>query len=89
MFEASFTEGLAQDGEGMYEMTMALWDWGFQPEDIAQPVDLFYGDADDILDPKMPLHLAGRLPTARRTSGRAPVTTGSSTAIAGSTSSPR
>ena len=62
MFEASFTAGMQQGGEGMYEMIMALWDWGFRPEDISQHVELFYGDADDILDPKMPLHLAERLP---------------------------
>jgi pimeloyl-ACP methyl ester carboxylesterase len=62
MFEASFTAGLQQGGEGMFEMTMALWDWGFRPEDVTQHVELFYGDADDILDPKMPLHLADRLP---------------------------
>jgi pimeloyl-ACP methyl ester carboxylesterase len=62
MFEASFTAGMQQGGEGMYEMIMALWDWGFRPEDISHHVELFYGDADDILDPKMPLHLAGRLP---------------------------
>ncbi len=62
MFEASFTAGMQQGGEGMYEMTMALWDWGFEPEDITQPVVLFYGDADDILDPRMPQHLAQRLP---------------------------
>ena len=62
MFEASFTAGMIQGGEGIYEMTMALWDWGFRPEDIGHHVELFYGDADDILDPKMPLHLAERLP---------------------------
>lgn len=62
MFEASFAEGMAQGGEGMYEMTMALWDWGFDPADIDQPVTMYYGDADDILDPKMPLHLADLLP---------------------------
>ena len=62
MFEASFTAGMQQGGEGIYEMTMALWDWGFEPEDITQPVVLFYGDADDIIDPRMPLHLAERLP---------------------------
>jgi pimeloyl-ACP methyl ester carboxylesterase len=62
MFEASFTAGMIQGGEGMYEMTMALWDWGFRPEDVTHHVELFYGDADDILDPKMPLHLADRLP---------------------------
>ena len=62
MFEASFTAGLEQGGEGMYEMTMALWDWGFRPEDVPQHVELFYGDADQMLDIKMPLHLAERLP---------------------------
>lgn len=62
MFEASFTAGMQQGGEGMYEMIMALWDWGFRPEDIPHHVELFYGDADDILDPRMPLHLAERLP---------------------------
>ena len=46
----------------MYEMTLALWDWGFEPEDVTQHVELFYGDADQLLDPKMPLHLAERLP---------------------------
>jgi pimeloyl-ACP methyl ester carboxylesterase len=61
MFEASFTAGMAQGGEGMYEMIMALWDWGFEPEDIHQHVEMFYGDADDILDIEMPLHLAKRL----------------------------
>jgi pimeloyl-ACP methyl ester carboxylesterase len=62
MFEASFTAGMEQGGEGMYEMTLALWDWGFEPEDVTQHVELFYGDADQLLDPKMPLHLAERLP---------------------------
>jgi len=62
MFEASFTAGMVLGGEGMYEMIMACWDWGFEPEDVKQHVDLFYGDADDLLDIKMPLHLADRLP---------------------------
>jgi pimeloyl-ACP methyl ester carboxylesterase len=62
MFEASFTAGMAQGDEGICEMAMALWDWGFKPEDIDHHVELFYGDADDILDPKMPQHLGARLP---------------------------
>ncbi|MCB0918582.1 MAG: alpha/beta hydrolase [Actinobacteria bacterium] len=61
MFEASFTAGMEQGGEGMYEMTMALWDWGFSPSDISTPTDLFYGDADDILSPRMPLAVAEQL----------------------------
>lgn len=64
MFEASFREGMAQGGVGMYEMTMALWEWGFEPEDITRPVKVFYGDADDLIDPQMPQHLASRLPNS-------------------------
>ena len=62
MFEANFTEGMVQDEEGLYEMTMALWNWGFELEDVYQPFDVFYGDADDIISPEMPIHLAHRLP---------------------------
>jgi pimeloyl-ACP methyl ester carboxylesterase len=62
MFEASFTAGLMQDEEGLYEMTMALWNWGFELEEISQPFDVFYGDADDIISPEMPAHVAQRLP---------------------------
>jgi pimeloyl-ACP methyl ester carboxylesterase len=62
MFEANFTEGMKQSGEGIYEMTLALWDWGFEIEDVGQPFDVFYGDADDIISPEMPKHVAERLP---------------------------
>src|SRR5262245_55410107 len=43
------------------EMTAALEDWGFTPEDIHQHVELFYGDADEILSPEVPVHLSARL----------------------------
>lgn len=62
MFEASFIAGMSQGGEGIFDMTMAPSDWGFTPEDITQHVELFYGDADDILDPRVPQHLGARLP---------------------------
>jgi pimeloyl-ACP methyl ester carboxylesterase len=64
MFEGSFTAGIAQEEEGLYEMTMALWNWGFELEDVQQPFDVFYGDADDIISPEMPAHVAERLPNA-------------------------
>lgn len=64
MFEASFTAGIVQNEEGIYEMTMALWNWGFDLEDVHQPFDVFYGDADDIISPRMPEHVAQRLPVA-------------------------
>jgi pimeloyl-ACP methyl ester carboxylesterase len=50
------------NGRDIVKGTMPLWDWGFKPEDISQHVDLFYGDADDILDPEMPQQLGARLP---------------------------
>jgi pimeloyl-ACP methyl ester carboxylesterase len=62
MFEENFRQGYIQEEEGVYEMMLALWDWGFAPSDVPQPVDLFYGDADDIISPKMPQHLCEELP---------------------------
>ena len=64
MFEDSFTAGMVQDEEGVYEMTMALWRWGFELEDVPQPFTVFYGDADDIIAPAMPERVAQRLPQA-------------------------
>ena len=64
MFEANFTAGVAQGEEGVYEMTMALWDWGFRLEDVTQHVDVFYGDADDIVSPEMPARVFDLLPDA-------------------------
>jgi hypothetical protein len=68
---------------------MPVWDWGFEPEDISQHVDLFYGDADDLLDREMSQQLGARLPDCTTHVWRGVATTGSSTASAGSTSSPR
>ena len=65
MFEENFTAGLSQDEEGIYEMTMALWDWGFEIEDVTTPFTVFYGDADDIISPVMPQRVAERLPDGR------------------------
>ena len=55
---------MIQDEEGLYELTMALWRWGFEPEDVSQPFTVFYGDADDIISPEMPRRVADRLPDA-------------------------
>jgi pimeloyl-ACP methyl ester carboxylesterase len=62
MFEASFAQGVGQEGEGTYEMTLALWDWGFGVDDVQQPFEVFYGDADDIISPEMPKRVAEELP---------------------------
>ncbi len=64
MFEANFSAGVAQGAEGVYEMTLALWDWGFELGDVTQHFDVFYGDADDIISPEMPKHVADDLPNA-------------------------
>lgn len=62
MFEASFAEGIAQGGRGMSDMLEALFRWDFTLADITQPVDLFYGDNDDLLTPGMADAIAQRLP---------------------------
>jgi pimeloyl-ACP methyl ester carboxylesterase len=62
MFEASFEQGIAHAGEGTYEMTLALWGWGFELEEVKQPFDVFYGDSDDIISPEMPKRVAEELP---------------------------
>lgn len=65
MFEENFQAGYVQDEEGVYELSMAcVADWGFRPEDVTQPFDVFYGDADDIVSPQMPKRVAERLPNA-------------------------
>ncbi|MEZ5184450.1 MAG: alpha/beta hydrolase [Candidatus Nanopelagicales bacterium] len=64
MFIDNFTAGMAQGEEGLYEMTLALWDWGFDIQDVRQHFDVFYGDADDILEPAMPRMVAEQLPDA-------------------------
>lgn len=62
VFEENFRLGYMQDEEGVFEMTVALWDWGFSPKDIQQPVAMFYGTSDDIISPKMPQRLCVELP---------------------------
>jgi pimeloyl-ACP methyl ester carboxylesterase len=64
MFTDNFTAGMQQDEEGIYEMTMALWDWGFDIADVTQRFHVFYGDADDIVLPEMPQQVAQQLPRA-------------------------
>lgn len=62
LFEENFRLGYLQHEEGVFEMTVALWDWGFLPKEIQQPVEMFYGTADDIVSPEMPRHLCPELP---------------------------
>lgn len=62
MFEAEFDAAFAQGGVGALDDMWAFLDWGFRPEDVTQHVELFVGDADDILDPEMSERLSKRLP---------------------------
>ena len=77
MFEAEFLAAFEQGGVGALDDMWAFLDWGFEVEAVAQPVTLFVGDADDILDPEMSDRLAARLPTPRCTAGPASATTAS------------
>ena len=65
LFEENLYLGYLQNEEGIYEMTLALWDWGFALHDIRQPVDIFYGNEDGIISPEMPRYLSHQLPSAR------------------------
>lgn len=62
MFEAEFAEAFAQGGVGALDDMWAFLDWGFKPEDVSQHVEIFHGDADDILAPEMSERLSRRLP---------------------------
>jgi pimeloyl-ACP methyl ester carboxylesterase len=62
----SIAQGFMQNGEGIYEMVMAVCGrWGFRPEDVTRPVTMFYGEADDFFDNRMHLSLAVRLPNCQ------------------------
>jgi pimeloyl-ACP methyl ester carboxylesterase len=67
MFEAEFAAAFEQGGVGALDDMWGFLDWGFAPEDVTQPVTMFVGDADDILDPAMSKSLAERLPHATLT----------------------
>jgi pimeloyl-ACP methyl ester carboxylesterase len=64
MFEAEFGAAFAQGGVGALDDMWGFLEWGFGPEDVAQHVEMFVGDDDDILDPEMSASLAKRLPDA-------------------------
>jgi pimeloyl-ACP methyl ester carboxylesterase len=64
LFEENFRLGYVQNEEGVYEMTLALWNWGFEPRDIRQPVEFFYGNEVGIISPRLPLYLSEQLPSA-------------------------
>jgi pimeloyl-ACP methyl ester carboxylesterase len=50
------------DDPAQRAMFEAPWDWGFELKGVKQPFDLFYGDADEIVSPKVPKRVAEELP---------------------------
>ncbi len=43
LFEENFRLGFIQEEKGPYEMTMALWDWGFSPTTSSSLLSFFTG----------------------------------------------
>ncbi|MCG8517979.1 MAG: alpha/beta hydrolase [Pseudomonadales bacterium] len=64
MFEKSFSEGFKQGGEGLIEMVEALWNWGFTLADVHAHFELFHGDLDNALSPKMGEAIVASMPDA-------------------------
>ena len=64
MFETSFSAGFKQGGEGLIEMFEALWDWGFTLSDVRAHFEIFHGEFDNALSPKMSEAIVASLPDA-------------------------
>lgn len=65
MFEEEIEAAFSQGEQGLIDDVNALVDWGFAPEAVPQPVSVFYGDGDELLDPAVPAALAQRLPNCQ------------------------
>lgn len=57
-------EALRQPHGVVEEYRAMLRPWGFEPEDISVPVDIWAGVNDELLDPSWPGELARRIPDA-------------------------
>lgn len=62
MFEEEMSEALAQGSIGVLDDMWAFLAWEFPLESVTQPVTLFVGDADEILDAEMASVFTTRLP---------------------------
>lgn len=58
-------EALRQPQGVVEEYRAMMRPWGFAPEDIRVPVDIWAGTADQLLDPSWPGELARRIPGAK------------------------
>lgn len=51
-------EAFRQGDRGYYDDLMAFLDWGFEPSDLTQPVQLWHGTEDAFFAPGMARRLA-------------------------------
>jgi pimeloyl-ACP methyl ester carboxylesterase len=62
---ASMSREALRQPQGVVEEYRAMnRPWGFAPEDLTVPVDVWAGRDDQLLDPKWPHELARRIPNA-------------------------
>lgn len=62
---AAMTGEALRGGRGMVEDYRAwMRPWGFDPEDLAVPVDVWYGEDDELVPSAWPTELARRIPDA-------------------------
>jgi len=64
MFEDGMKEAFKQGATGWVDDVFAGNDWGFTPEEIQIPVNIFHGSEDELLFAEMGRRLAQRLPHA-------------------------
>jgi pimeloyl-ACP methyl ester carboxylesterase len=63
-FARMSSEGMRQPAGVVEEYRAWMRPWGFAPEDLHVPVDVWTGTEDQLLDPAWPQRLASRIPNA-------------------------
>lgn len=64
-FARMSAEALRNTGGVAEEYRAWIRPWGFRPEDLAVPVDVWAGEQDQLIDSRWPAELARRIPGAR------------------------
>lgn len=62
VFAAMIDEGLRNPAGVVEEYRAWMRPWGFEPEDLEVPVDVWWGDADQLIPREWPAELATRIP---------------------------
>jgi pimeloyl-ACP methyl ester carboxylesterase len=63
-FARMSSEALRQPPGAVEEYRAWMRPWGFAPEDLTVPVDVWAGTGDELVNPSWPQHLASRIPNA-------------------------